>query len=74
MSREIYLSIPQDEVLAKCLAQKVGVSTIERLPQGGVRLVCMSGDGAELMRQKLKKQLIKGDVVRERQRPRTPLW
>ncbi len=74
MSREMYLSIPQDEVEAKCLAQKVGVSTIERLPQGGVRLVCMSGDGAEIMRQKLKSKLIKGTVVRERQRPRSPLW
>ena len=74
MSREMYLSIPKDEALAKCVAQKVGVSVIEGLPQGGVRLVCMSGEGAELMRHKLKKQLIKGDVVRERNRPRTPLW
>jgi hypothetical protein len=74
MSREMYLTIDRDEALAKCEAQKVGVSTIERLPQGGVRLVCMSGDGADLMRQKLKGKLIKGDVVRQRSRPRTPLW
>jgi hypothetical protein len=74
MSREMYLSIAQDEALAKCLAQNVGVSAIERLPQGGVRLVCMSGDGAALMREKFKKQLIKGEVTRARTRPRSPLW
>ena len=74
MSREMYLSIPQDEALAKCLAQNVGVSTIERLPEGGVRLVCMSGDGATLMREKFKRQLIKGEVTRARLRPRSPLW
>ncbi len=74
MSREMYLSIPQDEALAKCLAQKVGVSVIERLPQGGVRLVCMSGNGAALMREKFKRDLIKGEVTRARTRPRSPLW
>ena len=74
MSREIFLSMPQDAALAGCLAQKVGVSVVEALPQGGVRLVCMSGDGAALMRQKFKRQLIKGDVARAKIRPRTPLW
>lgn len=74
MSREIYLSIGQDATIAHCATQKVGISAIERLPQGGVRLVCMSGDGAELMRKKLKTHLIKGTVTRERQRPRRPLW
>jgi hypothetical protein len=74
MSREMFLSIPQDEALAKCQAHNVGVSAVERLPQGGVRLVCMSGEGAELMRQKLKGKLIKGEVTRARHRPTRPLW
>ena len=74
MSREMFLSIPQDEALAKCQAHNVGVSAVERLPQGGVRLVCMSGDGAATMTRKLKKHLITGDVVRAVHRPRTPLW
>ena len=74
MSREMYLTINSDEALAKCEAQKVGVSAIERLPEGGVRLVCMSGEGAELMRTKLKSKLIKGEVTRARHRPTRPLW
>src|SRR2546421_6841587 len=32
-------------VIARCLSEKVNISAIERLPQGGVRLVCMSVDG-----------------------------
>jgi hypothetical protein len=44
------------------------------LPQGGVRLVCMSGYGAELIRRKLKSHIIKGEVTRERHRPTRPLW
>jgi len=34
----------------------------------------MSVRGAELIRAKLKKDLIEGEVVRERHRPPTPLW
>ena len=74
MSREMYLSIDKDEALAKCQANDVEVSVAEPLPQGGVRLVCMSGSGAELMRTKLKNRLIKGHVEREKIRPTRPLW
>ena len=54
--------------------EQVGVSAIEPLPQGGVRLVCMSMAGADTMRRKLKSAIIKGDVVRARHRPSKPLW
>jgi len=50
------------------------VSAIEGLVGGGVRLVCRSTAGAEIMRETLKKRLIQGEVVRERHRPPTPLW
>jgi translation initiation factor 2 alpha subunit (eIF-2alpha) len=60
----------EDAVIARCLAENVGVSAIEALPSGGVRLVCMSGDGADRIRTALKSKLIKGTVVRERHRPR----
>ena len=63
------VALDQGDVLAKCEAAKVGVSAIERLPAGGVRLVCMSSDGAALMSRKLKSKLIKDPVVRERHRP-----
>ena len=74
MNRVIHLSIDEGQAVSRCAAQNVGVSTVERLPMGGVRLVCMSVDGAELMRQKLKAHLIKGEVVRQKFRPRSPLW
>jgi hypothetical protein len=34
----------------------------------------MSSDGAALMRRKLKADLIREDVTRERFRPAAPLW
>ena len=74
MSRAINLSMTEADVISRCLAERVGVSTIERLPQGGVRLVCMSVGGAESIRRKLKSHIIKGQIERERHRPRRPLW
>jgi hypothetical protein len=74
MSRVILLSLSEGEAVAKCLEAKVGVSAVETLASGGVRLVCMSSDGAQAMRKKLKGYIIEGHVVRERHRPVTPLW
>ena len=74
MSRAINLSLAEADVVSRCLTARVGVSAIEPLPHGGVRLVCMSVDGADLMRRKLKSHIIKGEVRRERHRPRQPLW
>jgi hypothetical protein len=74
MSRVLFLNLDEGEVVAKCLAEKVGISAIERLPQGGIRLVCNSGEGAHRMTRKLKSHLIFGDVARERFRPQRPLW
>jgi hypothetical protein len=74
MSRVLFVSLDEGQVVARCLAEKVGISNIERLPAGGVRLVCMSGDGAALMTRKLKSHLITEDVTRELRRPTKPLW
>ena len=74
MSRVLFLALEEGQVLAKCLEKKVSISAIERLPGGGVRLVCMSMDGAELMRSKLKRHLLDSDHLRQRHRPTTPLW
>lgn len=68
MSRMILLSMKEADVLARCATEKVGVSAIERLQSGGVRLVCMSTAGAELIREALKSKLIVGEVIRERHR------
>jgi hypothetical protein len=74
VSRVLLLSMNEADVLTKCRDAKVGVSAIERLPSGGVRLVCMSGSGAETMRKKLKAHVIQGEVTRERHRPVSSLW
>lgn len=75
MSRTLYLSLDEGKVIARCLTEKVGVSAIERLPGGGVRLVCNSSEGAGRVRSVFKKYLIDaGRIVREPHRPSTPLW
>jgi hypothetical protein len=75
MSRTVFLNADEGKVVARCLQEKVGVSAIERLPAGGVRLVCMSSDGAARIRVAFKKQLLDEETTtRERHRPNTPLW
>ena len=74
MSRAILLSMKEADVIARCATEQVGVSAIERLQSGGVRLVCMSVAGAELIREALKGKLIEGEVIRERYLPRHTSW
>jgi hypothetical protein len=74
MSRVVHLSLDEGVVVIRCLSEKVGVSAIESLPSGGVRLVCMSSEGAARIRRKLKAYLIAGEVTRERYRPATGTW
>ena len=74
MSRAININMSENAVLDRCRTEEIGVSAIEALPSGGVRLVCMSGDGAATLRRVLKSKLINGDVKRERFRPTRPLW
>ena len=69
MSREMFLNVGEAFVVSQCLAEKVGISTIAALPCGGTRLVCMSVNGADTMRRKLKKNLMTGDITRERHGP-----
>ena len=65
MNREMYVHLSESFVVAQCREEKVGISTIKSLSCGGTRLVCMSVDGAETMRRKLKKNLMKSDPTRE---------
>jgi hypothetical protein len=74
MSRELFLTLDEGDVVSRCLREKVGISAIERLPSGGTRLVCMSVDGAAHMFRKLKDHLIKGRVDRQKHRPNRLLW
>jgi hypothetical protein len=74
MSRVLFLTLDEGHVVTHCLAEKVAISAIERLPTGGTRLVCMSSYGAAQMARKLKAHLLDDDTVRARHRPLTPLW
>jgi hypothetical protein len=74
MTREIFLSMTELAVIQRCHSADVGISTIEALPGSGVRLVCMSMQGADLIRTKLKAHLMKDQPARFKFRPSTPLW
>jgi hypothetical protein len=74
VSRVVQLSLEEGVVVIRCMSEKVGVSAIESLPGGGVRLVCMSSGGAAKIRKKLKAYVIDGEVIRERHRPKTGTW
>lgn len=74
MSRVLLIALEERQVVAGCLAENVGISTIEQLASGGVRLVCNTMEGAARMARKFKPHLIDGVVTRERRRPTTPLW
>ena len=74
MSRVVNLSMSADEARHQCTTRQIGVSALESLPEGGVRLVCMSVDGAETIRKRLKSSLIKGEVRRTSHgRERSPI-
>lgn len=70
----MFLSMTAAKAASKCEAENIGVSVIEELPGGGVRLVCDSIHGAERMRKQLKSHLLAEGTLRFKWRPRTPLW
>jgi hypothetical protein len=75
MSRTLFLRLDEGRVVAECLKRQIGISAIERLPAGGVRLVCMSSEGADKIRKAFKVKLLdENHAERERHRPSTPLW
>lgn len=74
MTRELFVRLDERRVIADCAAADVTISTIERIPTGGVRLVLNSSFGAHQMKQKYKAHLITEAVTRERFRPRNPAW
>lgn len=74
MSRVMNLSLSETKVLEHCQNKGIGISALESLPGGGVRLVCMSADGAEQVRKTFKSKLIAMDRERTPYRPARPLW
>ena len=74
MSRAINLKMTEAEAREQCSTRSIGVSAIEALPEGGVRLVCMSVEGAALLRRRLKAQIISGTVKRTSNSTRRLPW
>lgn len=68
------LAMSEQKALQLCATHNVAVSVIERLPGGGVRLVCSSAGGADILRQKAELKVLKVEQAREKHRPATPLW
>jgi DNA polymerase II large subunit len=73
-ARALFVSLDEPTVLARCDKADVSISTIEKLPQGGVRFVCTSVDGATVMKKKLKSHLLPDTVARQAYRPAAPTW
>ncbi len=74
MSRAINLQMTETEARQQCATRSIGVSAIESLPDGGVRLVCMSVEGAALLRRRLKSSIIDGTVRRTANSTRRLPW
>ena len=74
MSRAINLALSESTVLKHCREQSIGVSAIEPLQDGGVRLVCMSTNGAAAVRTTFANKLVDREVAREKFRSSNPLW
>ena len=74
MSRAINLALAKDTIVKHCDNKGIGISALEALPDGGMRLVCSSAFGAEQVRTKFKRHVLGDDARRAKFRPRTPLW
>ena len=74
MSRVVNLSMGEDAVREQCRKSAIGVSSLEVLESGGVRLVTSSVDGAEKIRKKLRSKIVQGDVQRTPAMPRSWPW
>ena len=74
MSRAINLNLSEADAREQCSTRSIGISAIEPLPDGGVRLVCMSSEGAALLRRRLKAQIIPDTVRRTANSTRRLPW
>jgi len=74
MSRVVNLSMAEADVREQCRKSAIGVSSLEVLQSGGVRLVTSSVDGAETIRKKLNSKVVDGDVQRPPESPKTWPW
>lgn len=64
MTRAMNLRLSEAEVRAHCAAAGISISAIEPLPAGGTHLVCVTGEGADAIRLRLRDHVIAGVVRR----------
>lgn len=64
MSRAINLNVPQADVEAMCARRSVTISAIERLPDGGTRVVLMNTDDTATIAAAFRTKIIDGTVRR----------
>ena len=74
MSRAINLNLTEADAREQCSTRSIGISAIEALPDGGVRLVCMSSEGAALLRRRLKSQIMPDTARRTANSTRRLPW
>ena len=74
MSRALNLNLTEADAREQCSTRSIGISAIESLPDGGVRLVCMSSEGAALLRRRLKSQIISDTARRTANSTRRLPW
>jgi len=74
MSRAINLNLSEADAREQCSTRSIGISAIEALPDGGVRLVCMSSEGAALLRRRLKSQIMPDTARRTANSTRRLPW
>jgi len=64
VSRAMNVNLAEADVFARCAKAGAAISAIETLPQGGTRVVLVTSDGADTMRNLFVKHLIDGRVKR----------
>ncbi len=64
MSRAIDFKLTEAEVVSRCVAAGVDISAIEPLPWGGTHLVCVTSNGAEILRSLHDSEILTGKQKR----------
>ncbi|RVQ69217.1 hypothetical protein EKN06_03180 [Croceicoccus ponticola] len=67
MSRAMFIQKDTDTVETMCAKAKIAISTIEILPKGGTRLVCLTSEDADQARVTFRKSILDGA------QPRSPM-
>jgi hypothetical protein len=68
----VYVNVGEGALVAHCLANKIGIGSIESLPNGRAKIVCRTAAEAGRLRLQLESGLIKGGSASEQDRSDPP--